>query len=120
MDAAVGVTAIDRNTTAAVTVSVTPGLVIPVDAAVMTVVPGFTPVAIPVAAIVAAFGAEDAQVTPVDRVWLVPSLNVPVAVNCCVAPDAIDAPAGVTTIDCNVAAVPVPVRETVCGLPVPV
>ena len=36
-----------------------------------------------------------------------PSLNVPVAVNCCVAPLVIDGFAGVTAIDCNVAAVTV-------------
>jgi hypothetical protein len=38
---------------------------------------------------------------------VVPSLNVPVAVNCCVAPLVIDGFAGVTAIDCNVAAVTV-------------
>jgi hypothetical protein len=37
----------------------------------------------------------------------VPSLNVPVAVNCCVAPLVIVGFAGVTAIDCNVAAVTV-------------
>ena len=42
---------------------------------------------------------------------MVPSLNVPVAVNCCVAPFAIDGFAGVTAIDCNVAAVTVSTVE---------
>jgi hypothetical protein len=38
---------------------------------------------------------------------VVPSLKVPVAVNCCVAPLVIDGFAGVTAIDCSVAAVTV-------------
>jgi len=41
---------------------------------------------------------------------------VPVAVNCCVAPIAIDGFAGVTAIEVNCAAEPTPRRETVCGL----
>lgn len=62
----------DRATTGVVvTVSVTDGLVTSDEVAVIAVVPGFTPVAIPVAAMVAAVGAEDAQVTPVVRAWLV-------------------------------------------------
>jgi hypothetical protein len=44
---------------------------------------------------------------------VVPSLKVPVAVNCCVAPFTIEGFAGVTAIDCNVAAVTVsPVEPT--------
>ena len=39
------------------------------------------------------------------------SLKVPVAVNCCVAPLAIDGFAGVTAIDCSVAAVTVSTVE---------
>jgi hypothetical protein len=43
----------------------------------------------------------------------VPSLKVPVAVNCCVAPLVIEGFAGVTAIDCSVAAVTVsPVEPT--------
>jgi len=41
------------------------------------------------------------------------SLNVPVAVNCCVSPWAIDGFAGVTAIDCSTAAVTVSVVEPV-------
>src|SRR6202041_3230344 len=41
------------------------------------------------------------------RFCVVPSLNVPVAVNCCVAPLVIEGFAGVTAIDCSVAAVTV-------------
>jgi hypothetical protein len=42
---------------------------------------------------------------------VVPSLKVPVAVNCCVAPLVIDGFAGVTAIDCSVAAVTVSTVE---------
>ena len=41
------------------------------------------------------------------------SLNVPVAVNCCVRPFASDGFAGVTAIDCSTAAVTVSVVEPV-------
>jgi hypothetical protein len=47
------------------------------------------------------------HVTVLVRFCVVPSLKVPVAVNCCVAPLAIDGFAGVTAIDCSVAAVTV-------------
>jgi hypothetical protein len=75
MLAVVGVTAIDCSV-AAVTVSVTPGLVNPPDAAVMLVVPAATPVAVPVPVpvIVAAAGFDDVHTTPVVSVCVVPSL----------------------------------------------
>jgi hypothetical protein len=114
-----GVTAMDFRT-AAVTVRVTPGLVIPEEAALIDVVPVATPVAIPVEAIVAAAVFDEAQVTPVVSAWVVESLYVPVAVNCCVFPAAMETPVGVTAMDTRVAAVPVPARVTVCGLPAPV
>jgi hypothetical protein len=62
--------------TAAVTVSVTPALVNPPDAAVMLVVPAATPVAVPVPVpvIVAAAGFDDVHTTPVVNVCVVPSL----------------------------------------------
>jgi len=41
---------------------------------------------------------------------------VPVAVNCCGAPEAIDGFAGVTAIEVNCNAEPTPRKETVCGL----
>jgi hypothetical protein len=45
---------------------------------------------------------------------VVPSLNVPVAVNCCVVPFTIEGFAGVTAMDCSVAAVTVsPVEPTI-------
>ena len=43
-------------------------------------------------------------------------MKVPVAVNCCVCPVAIDGFAGVTAIDCNVAAVTVNIVEPVTPL----
>jgi hypothetical protein len=68
-------TAIDC-TVAAVTVSVLAGLVIPLNDAVIFVVPAATAVAtpVPVAAMVAIAGALDAQVTVVVITLLVPSL----------------------------------------------
>jgi hypothetical protein len=61
---------------AAVTVSVTPGLVNPPDAAVMLVVPAATPVAVPVPVpvIVAAAVFDDVHTTPVVSVCVVPLL----------------------------------------------
>ena len=71
--------------------------------AVMFVVPTPTPVARPVALIVAAEMFDDAHVTELVRFCIVPSLNVPVAVNCCVRPLAIEGFDGVTAIDVSVA-----------------
>ena len=48
---------------------------------------------------------DELQVTLVVRSWVEVSENVPMALNCCVVPMAALGPAGVTTIDCNVAAV---------------
>jgi hypothetical protein len=69
----VGVTAIDCST-AAVTVSVTPALVIPPDVAVILVVPAATPVATPLALIVAVAVLDDVHVTPVVSAAVVPLL----------------------------------------------
>ena len=57
--------------------------------------------------IVATAGVADAHVTWLVRFCVLLSLYVPVAVNCCVVPFAIDGFAGVTAIDCSVAAVTV-------------
>src|SRR6202041_2628092 len=96
---------IDCNV-AAVTVSTVEPEIAPEDA-LMVDVPTPAPVATPVALIVAMDVAPEAHVTLEVRFWVVPSLNVPVAVNCCVAPLVIDGFAGVTAIDCSVAAVTV-------------
>ena len=92
-----GVTAIDCN---ANTVSVTPGEVTVPWLAVIEVVPAATPVASPVAEIVAVAGVPEFQVTLDEMSDIEPSLNVPVAVNCCVLPTFKWAGlAGVTAID---------------------
>jgi hypothetical protein len=100
-----GVTAIDCSV-AAVTVRVVEPLIAP-DVALIVEVPTPAPLASPEALIVAVVVVPDDQVTVDVRFCVVPSLNVPVAVNCCVAPLAIDGFAGVTAIDCSVAAVTV-------------
>jgi hypothetical protein len=51
----------------------------------------------------AKFGAEELQVTVGVRFCCVPSLKVPVAVNCCVVPMTMVGLAGVTEIDVRVA-----------------
>ncbi len=105
IDGFAGVTAIDCNV-AAVTVRVVEPLIAP-DVALIVEVPTPAPVARPAALMVAVAVVPEDQVTLDVRFCVVPSLNVPVAVNCCVAPLAIDGFAGVTVIDCSVAAVTV-------------
>jgi hypothetical protein len=109
IDGFAGVTAIDCNV-AAVTVSkVEPE--IDDDVAVMVEVPTPAPLARPPVLIVAMVVVPEVQVTVDVKFCVVPSLNVPVAVNCWVAPLAIDGFTGVTAIDCRVAAVTVRVVE---------
>jgi hypothetical protein len=105
IDGFAGVTAIDCNV-AAVTVRVVEPLIAP-DVALIVEVPTPAPLASPEALIVAVVVVPEDQVTLDVRFCVEPSLNVPVAVNCCVAPLAIDGFAGVTAIDCSVAAVTV-------------
>jgi hypothetical protein len=69
----VGMSVIDTGP-AAVTVSVTPALVIPPDVAVILVVPAATPVATPLALIVAVAVLDDVHVTPVVSAAVVPLL----------------------------------------------
>src|SRR5271157_6653783 len=98
---------------AAVTVRVSPGLVTPPKDAVITVVPVASVVArpwVPTALeIVATDAVADAQVTCVVRSAVVPSVYVPVAVNCSVRPLAMLGLGGVRAIDWRVAAVTVSV-----------
>jgi hypothetical protein len=105
IDGFAGVTAIDCSV-AAVTVSTVDPEIAP-DVALIVEVPTPAPVARPAAVIVATDVVPELHVTVPVRFCVVPSLNVPVAVNCCVAPLVIDGFAGVTAIDCNVAAVTV-------------
>src|SRR6266481_9863395 len=61
----------------------------------------------PAALIVATVVVNELQVTELVRFCVELSLNVPVAVNCCVVPLGIEALAGVTAMDTSVAAVTV-------------
>jgi len=65
------------------------------------------PVAKPPAVMVATAGVAEFHVTLEVRFWVLPSLKVPVAANCCDAPLAIVGFTGATAIDCRVAAVTV-------------
>src|SRR6202022_2685257 len=104
IDGFAGVTAIDTSV-AGVTVSSVEPVMLPLVAEISDV-PALTVVAKPVALIVATLVVADAH-TALPSTCVVLSLNVPVAVNCCVVPLAIDGFAGVTAIDRNVAAVTV-------------
>jgi hypothetical protein len=105
IDGFAGVTAIDCSV-AAVTVSKVEPLMDD-DVAVIVEVPTPAPLASPAALIVAVELVPELHVTVPVTFCVEPSLNVPVAVNCCVAPLVIDGFAGVTAIDCSVAAVTV-------------
>jgi len=106
-----GVTAIDCST-APVTVRTVEPLTLP-SVAEIVLVPVFTPVASPPAVIVATEVVAEVHVTEPVKFCVELSLNVPVAVNCCVAPLAIDGLAGVTAIDCSAAPVTVNVVDPV-------
>jgi hypothetical protein len=73
----------------------------------MVVDPGATALAKPAVLIVATPAAEELHVAVLPRFWVLPSLYVPVALNCWVLPLAIDGFTGVTAIDTSVAAVTV-------------
>jgi hypothetical protein len=110
----VGVTAIDTSV-AAVTVSVAAFEVMPLDTAVIADVPMLSPVALPFepAALLMLATAVLAgnQVAVVVKSWVLLSVNVPIAVNCCVNPLAMLGLVGVTAIDASAAAVTVKVVE---------
>jgi hypothetical protein len=73
----------------------------------MVLVPTATAVANPPELMVAVAVVPDPQVTDAVRFCVLLSLYVPVAVNCCVSPLAIDGLAGVTAIDWSAADVTV-------------
>jgi hypothetical protein len=81
------------------------------DAAEIVVVPGAMPLARPAPLMVATELFEEFQLTELVRFCVLPSLYVPVAVNCCVAPGVIAGLAGVTAIDDKTAAVTVSVVD---------
>lgn len=106
----------------ATTVSVVEPVTLP-EVAEIVVEPALSAVARPVVLIVAVAVLLEAQVTLLVRFCVLLSENVPVAVNCCVPPAAIEGFAGVTAIDTSVAApiVSDKVALWVCaGLPEPV
>jgi hypothetical protein len=90
------------------TVSAAVPLIAPDTALIVTGPPAFTPVARPcvpaVLLIVAMVVSDELHVTEFVRFCVELSLNVPVAVNCCVFPTATDGFAGVTAIDASAAA----------------
>ena len=75
--------------------------------------PAATAVARPAEEIVATDGVSDDQVTELVRFWVLPSLKVPLAVNCWVAFLVTVGFAGVTAMDFNVPAATVKVIEPV-------
>jgi hypothetical protein len=110
-DGFAGVTAMDDKV-AEVTVSTVEPVMLPLLAEIEEV-PIPTPVAKPVPFIVATEVAAEAHVAVLLRSCVELSLNVPVAVNCCVVPLAIDGFAGVTAMETSVGGVTVSVVEPV-------
>ena len=111
VEAAVTVPEIAWVTGAAVTVRV----VLPVmkrsaKVALMVLVPALRPVARPAASIVATAVSFENQVTKLVRSDVKPSLRMPVAVNCWVAPASMDGSAGVTVMLTRVGSVTVIVK----------
>jgi hypothetical protein len=88
------------------TVSVVPPVMVP-NAAWIVEIPTFDVVARPVALIVATVVAKELQVAVGVKSAVVPSLYVPVAVNCCGVPIGTDGFAGVTAIEIGAVAVTV-------------
>lgn len=109
-----GVTAIDTNV-AAVTVTVDDPLAEP-DVAVIVAVPCATLVASPVVGVmVATVAALELHCTMPVMFCVLPSPNVPVAVNCCETPCGSVGIAGVTAIEISVAVVTVTFAEPLIG-----
>jgi len=113
--AVAGVTAIEDNVTAAVTVRVAVPEILP-EVALMVEVPAALAVATPLLAIVAVVVLDELQVTCVVMSRVAPSEYVPEAANCWVAPTALLAVAGVTAIEDRVAAVTVRVAVPILPL----
>jgi len=80
----------------------------------MLVVPCVALAATPVWLMTATVGVDEVHFTTEEMSWVVPSLNVPVAVNCCEEPSAMVGLAGVTAMLYTVAFVTVSV--VVAGL----
>src|SRR5208282_2456849 len=84
------------------------------EAAVIVTVPRFPAVARPLTVIDAMLFFDELQVTVPVMFCVVPSENVPVAVNCCNVPRGMDAFAGVTAIETKVALI----MEVPAALPI--
>ena len=97
IDGFAGVTDTDTSV-AGVTVRVVLPLMLP-ELACTVVEPVPTEVAKPAVLMVATVRADELHVAVPVKFCVVPSLNVPVAVNCCVFPLVIDGFAGVTAIE---------------------
>jgi hypothetical protein len=98
-----GLMAIETRTATVTVRTVEP--VIPPEVALMVAVPGRRLLARPVLLTVAVEGVSEAQVALEVRSCVSESVNVPVALNCWVVPNAIDGVAGVTAIDTSTAVV---------------
>jgi hypothetical protein len=100
-EAPAGVTVM-ATSVAEVTVSFVEALALP-DAALMVVLPGTSAAANPAALIVATAVAEEVHVTELVTSCMLPSVKVPVAVNCCICPVAIEGFAGMIVSDTRAA-----------------
>ena len=109
MDA--GVTAIDDSVAPVTVKAAVPDT--PPNVALMFVVPAATPVAMPLAEIVAAEVVWEAHATLVVITCVVPSLKVPVAVKPSLVPGAMERPVGVTVMEVTVAVLTVNVTDDV-------
>ena len=106
MEGLAGATAMETNV-GAVTVSTAVLLVMPPEAAVISELPTVKAVATPLALMEATAPLPEFQVAELVRSWVLLSVKVPVAVNDCVKPLAIEGLAGVTAMETNVGAVTV-------------
>jgi hypothetical protein len=104
-----GVTARETST-GCPTLSVAVAVIDP-ELAAMVALPTPVPVAIPVLATVAVLFEEELQLTPLVTFCVLPSLYVPVAVNCWLVPFAIDALDGAIDREVSTGAVTVIVAE---------
>src|SRR5205085_10590043 len=100
------------SSTAAVTVKLVLAVIEP-DVALMLVPPVATLLANPAVVMVATAGVAELHCTLAVMSWVVPLLNVPVALNCSVMPTAIEGTAGVIAIDTSAAGVTSRVVEPV-------
>jgi hypothetical protein len=102
-----GVTAMDAST-GCVTVSVAVPVILLI-VAPMVELPAITLVAKPPPVIVATLEGNELHITILVKFCMLPSLYVPVAVNCCVVPAAIEGFVGVTEIEARTGEVTVSV-----------